>query len=152
MKLTPSSSSSFLKKDVSSEETTSNQRSFSPAELWQKLANTTKRLGKETVEKILWLYYATKRPNTPRWAKTVVYSALAYFILPTDAIPDFIPISGYADDLAAITAAVTTIAAYIDAEVKQKTNQKLHKWFGVEESEEAINGVNIDEPESTDER
>ena len=138
-----------MKVTPSSENKAVNKSSFSSSDLWQKLASTTKRLGKETVEKILWLYYAAKRPKTPNWAKTVVYSALAYFILPTDAIPDFIPISGYADDLAAITAAVTTIAAYIDAEVKQQTNEKLRKWFGVEEAEEEINDVDIDESTST---
>ena len=105
---------------------------FSPQALWGKLARVAKRLGREMVEKILWLYYATQRPETPAWAKTVVYSALAYFILPTDAIPDFIPVSGYADDMAAITAALTTIAAYINSGVKKQAEEKLNKWFGEE--------------------
>jgi uncharacterized membrane protein YkvA (DUF1232 family) len=103
---------------------------FSAQALWGKLARTAKKLGRETVEKILWLYYASQRPETPRWAKTLVFGALAYFILPTDAIPDFIPITGYTDDMAAIAAAVTTIAVYINRDVKEKTAEKLKRWFG----------------------
>ncbi|MEZ5482797.1 MAG: DUF1232 domain-containing protein [Porticoccaceae bacterium] len=106
-----------------------NPKPFSPNALWAKLSSVATRLGHETVEKILWLYYASQRQETPKWAKTVVFSALAYFILPTDAIPDFIPVSGYADDIAAITAAVTTLAAYIDSDVKKKTEEKLKRWF-----------------------
>lgn len=74
-------------------------------------------------------YYAARRPETPIWAKTAVYSALAYFILPTDAIPDFIPITGYTDDMAAIAAAVATISQYIDDDVKALASKKLKSWF-----------------------
>lgn len=106
---------------------------FSAPALWGKLSRVTKRLGREMVEKILWLYYASLQPQTPAWAKTVVYTALAYFILPIDAIPDVIPGSGYSDDLAAITAALSTIAAYVDSDVKKLANEKIEKWFGVNE-------------------
>jgi uncharacterized membrane protein YkvA (DUF1232 family) len=76
----------------------------------------------------LWLHYAARRPDTPAWAKATVYSALAYFILPSDAIPDFIP-GGYTDDLAVIAAAVATIAGYIDQQVKDRAQHRLAHWF-----------------------
>ena len=103
---------------------------YSGTDFWIKLKHSAKIAGYELVEKSLWLYYAARHPDTPPWAKAVVYSALAYFILPTDAIPDFIPVSGYTDDLAAIAAAVTTISSYINSDVKDKGKQKLAHWFG----------------------
>ena len=62
------------------------------------------------------------------WAKATVYSALAYFILPTDTIPDFIP-GGYVDDFAVIAGAVATLAGYIDQKVKDRARQRLAHWF-----------------------
>lgn len=105
------------------------KKHYSGADFWIKLKLSAKAAGRELVEKSLWLYYAARRPDTPLWAKTAVYSALAYFILPIDAIPDFIPITGYTDDMAAIAAAVATITSYIDDEVKNLANKRLKCWF-----------------------
>lgn len=105
------------------------KKRYSGADFWIKLKLSAKTAGRELVEKSLWLYYAARRPETPIWAKTAVYSALAYFILPTDAIPDFIPITGYTDDMAAIAAAVATISQYIDDDVKALASKKLKSWF-----------------------
>ena len=105
------------------------RKRYSGADFWIKLKLSAKAAGRELVEKSLWLYYAARRPDTPLWAKTVVYSTLAYFILPTDAIPDFIPITGYTDDMAAIATAVATITNYIDDEVKNLANKRLKCWF-----------------------
>ena len=102
---------------------------YSGTDFWIKLKHSAKSAGYELVEKSLWLYYAARHKDTPPWAKAVIYSALAYFILPTDAVPDFIPVTGYTDDMAAIAAAVTTIASYINDDVKAKGNQKLSHWF-----------------------
>ncbi len=52
-------------------------------------------------------------PATPVWVKGMCIAVLGYLILPTDAVADFIPVLGYSDDLAALTAAITTIAAHL---------------------------------------
>ena len=83
----------------------------------------------EVIEKALWLYYAAERSDTPRWAKATVYGALAYFILPADALPDVLPIAGYSDDLAVLAVAVTTIGFYVDASVKAMAAEDLARWF-----------------------
>ena len=57
------------------------------------------------IEKALWLYYAAQQPNTPVWAKTLIYGALAYFVLPFDAIPDVLLGLGFTDDMAVLLAA-----------------------------------------------
>ena len=94
-----------------------------------KLARAALAAGREVVEKALWLYFAAQRPETPRWAKATVYGALAYFILPLDAIPDLAPLAGYTDDLGVLALAVGTIARYIDGPVKAQTIRVLARWF-----------------------
>ena len=103
---------------------------YSDERLRDKLARYAIAAGREVVEKALWLYYASRRPDVPRWARLTIYAALAYFILPLDAIPDFAPLAGYSDDLAALAAALLTVAQYIDDEVKEKARRRLQKWFG----------------------
>lgn len=112
-----------------SDEPENYENSYSESSYWQKLKQFAKTAGRELVEKSLWLYYSAQRPETPVWAKTVVYGALGYFILPTDTIPDLTPVVGYSDDLGALTLAVATIAAYINDDVKDKAQQKLEQWF-----------------------
>ena len=96
---------------------------------WSKLKQFAKAAGLEVIEKSLLLFYAAQQPHTPIWARTVIYSALTYFVVPIDAIPDFTPIVGYSDDLGALAAAVTTCGMYIDDEVKALARKKLSDWF-----------------------
>jgi uncharacterized membrane protein YkvA (DUF1232 family) len=106
------------------------QLDYSETGFWEKLTGYALQAGKDVVEKALMLYYAAQRPDTPSWAKTTAFAALAYFILPTDAIPDLTPMIGYTDDLGALTVAIATIAAYIDDDVKKRAANKLEEWFG----------------------
>jgi uncharacterized membrane protein YkvA (DUF1232 family) len=62
--------------------------------------------------------------------KIIVIGALAYFIAPIDAIPDFIAGVGYTDDLGALTAALLQASIYVNEEVKDKARVKLAEWFG----------------------
>lgn len=103
---------------------------YSEGRFRDKLKRYAKAAGSEVVEKALWLYYAAQRPETPAWAKSVIYGALAYFILPTDAIPDLIPLTGYADDLGALAAAIAMVSLYISDDVKEKARAKMRQWFG----------------------
>ncbi|OIN12334.1 YkvA family protein [Oceanisphaera psychrotolerans] len=103
---------------------------YSEQSFWDKIRYSLKTAGIEVIRKCLWLYYAAQKPETPLWAKTVVYSALAYFILPIDAIPDLLPGMGYTDDLIVLTAAIVSISLYVDEEVEQQAERKLRKYFG----------------------
>lgn len=103
---------------------------YSESRFWEKLAAFGRRAGREVVEKALWLYYAAERPDIPRWARAAVYGALAYFVLPADAVPDLLPVAGYTDDLGVLMLAVGTIAAFIDRDVKERAARTLAQWFG----------------------
>jgi uncharacterized membrane protein YkvA (DUF1232 family) len=105
-------------------------KEYSETSFWDKLFKYAKIAGWEVVERALQLHYAAQDPNTPAWAKTVIYGALGYFIFPGDAIPDPIPVVGYADDLGVLAAAIATVALYITEDVKLKARQKMKDWFG----------------------
>lgn len=105
---------------------------YSEERFWRKLSRFARTAGKQVVAKALLLYYAAQSPQTPPWAKTAIYGALAYFILPFDAIPDLIPIAGYTDDLTTLAAAIAVVAVAITPEVKAQAQQKLRDWFGEE--------------------
>lgn len=106
------------------------EKKYSEKGFWKKVGTYAKAAGREIVEKALWLFYAAKQPGIPAWAKTVIYSALGYFIFPFDAIPDMTPVVGYADDVGVLAAAVATVSMYIDADVKKAAKKKLMDWFG----------------------
>lgn len=103
---------------------------FSAAAFWRKLSRFASSAGRELVEKALWLYYAAERPDVPRWAKLTIWGALAYFVMPVDAIPDLLPGVGYVDDLGALGAALATVASYVDDDVKVRARARLSAWFG----------------------
>lgn len=52
-------------------------------------------------------------PQTPLWVKGICVAVLGYLIVPTDVVADFIPVLGYGDDLAALTAALAAIVAHM---------------------------------------
>jgi uncharacterized membrane protein YkvA (DUF1232 family) len=106
------------------------EKEYTEKRFWAKLVRSARVAGREVVEKALWLYYAAKTPATPAWAKAVIYGTLGYFILPLDAIPDFTPAVGFADDLGALVVALSTVAAHIDGDVRKRAREKLKDWFG----------------------
>jgi len=113
-----------------SNEYTGSEKDYSDSGFWDKVSGYAKTAGKEVIEKALFLYYAAQKPETPVWAKTAMFAALAYFISPLDAIPDITPIVGYIDDLGVLAAAVAMAAAYIDEDVRKKARAKMADWFG----------------------
>jgi uncharacterized membrane protein YkvA (DUF1232 family) len=45
--------------------------------------------------------------------KGVLLAALAYFVIPTDVIPDFVAGLGFTDDAAVLAAAISMVARHI---------------------------------------
>jgi len=104
-------------------------KEFSDEGFWQKVKKYALVAGKEVIEKALTLYYCMQDKDTPAWAKAIILSAVGYFILPLDAIPDFVPIVGYADDLGALVAASGMVALHIKEGHINKAKEKLKQWF-----------------------
>jgi uncharacterized membrane protein YkvA (DUF1232 family) len=102
---------------------------YRESDFLSKLSRFGRTAGSELIEKALWLYFAAKRPETPKWATATAYGALAYFVLPADMVPDITPFGGYADDLGVLVFSVATIATYIDDHVKSETEKVLSRWL-----------------------
>jgi uncharacterized membrane protein YkvA (DUF1232 family) len=58
-------------------------------------------------------YYCAIDRHTPLRAKGIILAALAYFIMPMDAVPDVLAVIGFSDDIAGITAALGRMPAPI---------------------------------------
>ena len=78
------------------------QRSF-----WDKLRKTLGRIP--FMEDALAAYYCAMDKSTPLYVRAVLMAALAYFIVPTDVIPDFIAVFGFTDDAAVLAAAMAAV-------------------------------------------
>lgn len=103
---------------------------FSDQGFWNTLTGYARKAGREVVEKALWLYYAARDPRTPAWARNTIYGALGYFILPLDALPDFMPVVGFTDDLAVMAAALVAVSRFIDEPVRQQARTTAKNWLG----------------------
>ncbi|MFO1129376.1 MAG: YkvA family protein [Rhodospirillales bacterium] len=78
---------------------------------WKKVKKTLGRVP--FLDQAIAAYYAAIDPATPRAAKSVLMAALAYFILPTDFIPDFIAGAGFTDDATVLMLAIQALAPHI---------------------------------------
>ena len=67
--------------------------------------------------------------STPPQVRISIMGALTYLIVPIDLIPDFIPASGFSDDLIALTAVISLWQHDITPEIKFRAKSKLDKWF-----------------------
>jgi uncharacterized membrane protein YkvA (DUF1232 family) len=70
-------------------------------------------------------YYCAMDPATPRRVRAILLAALAYFILPFDAVPDILAIVGFGDDIAVLAAAIAAVRAHIRPDHYQKADEAL---------------------------
>jgi uncharacterized membrane protein YkvA (DUF1232 family) len=64
-------------------------------------------------EELLAAYYCAFDRDTPLPVKATLIGALAYFVLPVDAIPDVLPVLGFTDDAAVLATAIKLVASHI---------------------------------------
>lgn len=105
------------------------EKYYSEDKFWKKLKKYAQKAGHSLVYTVLLLYYTLQKPDVPMHAKAIIISALGYFILPLDLLPDIVP-GGYTDDLGALGVALLQVAMYIDQDVKDKAKNKMRDWFG----------------------
>ena len=73
------------------------------------------------------LWWCAKDPETPTAAKGMMFAALAYFVLPFDAIPDVLPAIGLTDDAAVIAAVIALVGRNLKARHKDAAQDFLSK-------------------------
>jgi uncharacterized membrane protein YkvA (DUF1232 family) len=87
-------------------------RVYSEASFQTKLRKVAGKVGGELLHKAHLLYQVLKDEATPLATKAKILGALGYFIAPIDAVPDFIPVAGFADDLAVLVYVLRQVAAH----------------------------------------
>ena len=63
------------------------------------------------------LYFATRDPRVPWYAKALAALIAAYALSPIDLIPDFIPVIGYLDELILLPLVIAGVVHLIDPAV-----------------------------------
>lgn len=110
---------------------------YSDEGFWKKVLGHMKSAGRQVINVALTLYYCGIDPKTSPVTKGIIFAPLGYFISPVDAIPDFTPIIGYADDLGVLLFALSTVSTSVKPEHNQAAKEKTDAWFGPEEQIES---------------
>lgn len=105
------------------------QQHYSKNKFWKKVKALGKKAGTQVLYSAFVLYYTGIAPTTPASKKAIIFGALGYFILPADLIPDALPIVGFTDDVAALTACVSAVAQSITPEIKEKAQKQVDELF-----------------------
>jgi uncharacterized membrane protein YkvA (DUF1232 family) len=95
---------------------------------WKKLRGLAARLP--FAEDLIAAHYCAFDRQTPIHVKAVLVGALAYFVLPTDFIPDVLPVIGYTDDAAVLAAAIKLVSSHITPDHREAAQRALARMRG----------------------
>jgi uncharacterized membrane protein YkvA (DUF1232 family) len=92
-------------------------------EFWPKMKAVAAKIP--FAEDALAAYYCTLDRDTPLRVRGTLLAALAYFVMPLDALPDIMPVLGFTDDAAVLMAAFQMISAHIKPEHREAARTAL---------------------------
>lgn len=78
---------------------------------WRKMARVAGKIPFAEDATAAW--FCARDPETPLRVKATLLAALAYFVLPVDAIPDFIAGFGFTDDATVLMAAIGLVSSHL---------------------------------------
>ncbi len=90
---------------------------------WQTVGKAVRQIP--MMEDVVAGYYCALDPRTPLRVRGILLAGLAYFVLPLDAVPDFLAGIGFTDDLAVLTAAIAAIRSNITPAHRQAAKRAL---------------------------
>lgn len=90
---------------------------------WSKLRRVAGRIP--FAEDAVAMYYCALDPATPLRVRATLFGALAYFVVPTDVIPDFIAGLGFTDDASVIAAALALVAGHVRDSHRERARNAL---------------------------
>ncbi len=93
------------------------------SDAWAMLRRIGRRLP--FAQDALAAYYCAIDPQTDRRVKLTLAGALAYFVMPVDLMPDFLPLVGFTDDAAVIAAALAAVSRSIRPEHRDQARRNL---------------------------
>lgn len=90
---------------------------------WDKLRRSLGRLP--FLEDAVSAYYCAFDPRTPRPVKAMLLAALAYFVVPSDMIPDFVAGLGFTDDATVLYATLRLVSGHITDRHRARARRRL---------------------------
>ena len=97
--------------------------------LFTKMKNGFAAAGSDLITQALELFYCAMDPKTHKGSRALAMAALAYYIMPLDAIPDMLPVVGFADDLAMIFGAINKLNPHINVKHRKHAREKFDDLF-----------------------
>ena len=94
-----------------------------PRQLWAKLGRVLAHVP--FADDLLAAYYCALDEKTPARARAMLFGAVAYFILPVDAIPDFVLGMGFTDDAAVIAAVIALFGRHVNDGHRARARERL---------------------------
>lgn len=93
----------------------------------EKLTRTAKKAARQIpfMDDVVASYYCALDPATPAKVRGTILAALAYFVLPLDAVPDFLIGIGFGDDATVLMAAIAMIRSHVRDEHIEAARQAL---------------------------
>lgn len=70
-------------------------------------------------------FYCAIDPASPRRVRGILLAALAYFVLPFDALPDLLAVVGFSDDVAVLAAAIGAVRAHLQPRHYDRADRAL---------------------------
>ena len=92
---------------------------------WPKLGRVASRIP--FADQVVAVYFAARDHETPMAAKGIMMGALAYFVMPIDAIPDVLAGIGFTDDAAVIAAVIATLGANVRKRHREAAEKALNR-------------------------
>lgn len=92
---------------------------------WRKTQAVAARIP--FADELLAAYYCAFDGATPLQVKGTLIGAIAYFVLPLDALPDVMPVLGFTDDAAVLATAIKLVASSIKPEHREAARTKLEE-------------------------
>src|SRR4051812_32585139 len=92
---------------------------------WPKMRKVAARVP--FAAQALSVWYCARDDETPTAAKGMMLAALAYFVLPTDAVPDFIAGIGYTDDAAVFAAMMALVGRNLKPKHREAAKRSITK-------------------------
>jgi uncharacterized membrane protein YkvA (DUF1232 family) len=90
---------------------------------WRKLRQLVSQVP--FAEDLLAAHYCAFDRETPGHVKAALIGALAYFVLPMDAVPDVLPVIGFGDDAAVLAAAIKLVTSHITPDHREAARRTL---------------------------
>ncbi|NEX94440.1 YkvA family protein [Caulobacter sp. 17J65-9] len=92
---------------------------------WPKIRKVATRIP--FAPEVVSVWFCARDPQTPTAAKGMMMAALAYFVLPTDAIPDVLAGIGFTDDAAVLAALISLLGANLKPRHREAAGEALKR-------------------------